>query len=90
MENMKLIDSVDVIGIDMEKAKLLVDEIRSEYLTGVPIMKRDAKARETFMQGLFLDFNRYSTFVDILWDYLINVDNGLEALREMIQEGGQE
>lgn len=90
MENMELIDSVDNICIDMEKAKLLVDEIRTGYLTGVPILGYDEKQRKEFMFDLFMDFNRNSTFLDMLWDYLVNIDNGLGVLRDVIQEGGQE
>lgn len=90
MENIDLIDSVDLISIDMEKAKVLLEEIQSEYLTGIPIMEHDEARKESFMQGLFLEFNRYSTLVDILGDYMEDIEGGLGALREMIQEGTEQ
>lgn len=83
---MELIDSVGLICIDMEKAKVLLEEIQSEYLTGAPMADLDAVQIEDLKERLAAEFNRYSTIADILQDYLGNIDEGLNKLRGELEE----
>ena len=70
-EKMELCDSLDAVSLALTKAKYLYDEIKSAYFDKYdPTMSGNADCAT----GLVYEHPRYSTFLDMLGDYLHEIE----------------
>lgn len=73
-EKMELCDSLDAVSLALTKAKYLYDEIKSAYFDKyAPAIKSDCAT------GLVYEHPRYSTFLDMLGDYLYEIETHIPS-----------
>lgn len=81
-----VVDELGNIDELLEKAGLMSQEIREEYLTGMgPRFISGETKYEDFKVKLVCEFNRYSTFMDIVDDYIVSAKSELTQLRNTIE-----
>lgn len=70
IEKVELCDSLDSVSLALNKARILYDEIKSAYFD-----KYDpaTSGKTDCATGLVYDHPRYSTFLDMLGDYLYEI-----------------
>lgn len=70
-EKMELCDSLDAVSLALNKAKYLYDEIKGAYFDKYdPTMSGKADCAT----GLVYEHPRYTTFLDMLGDYLHEIE----------------
>lgn len=70
-EKMELCDSLDAVSLALTKAKYLYDEIKTAYFDKYdPTMNGKADCAT----GLVYEHSRYTTFLDMLGDYLHEIE----------------
>lgn len=85
MKKQNIIDAVASIEIQMEKAVTMADEIREGFLDGVMPNWTDPKEREDHSYKLLLSFERYSTFTNIMLDYMNGTQKNIAELLESLE-----
>lgn len=70
IEKVELCDSLDSVALALTKARYLYDEIKSAYFDEYDPALKDKTDCAT---GLVYEHPRYSTFLDMLGDYLQEV-----------------
>lgn len=84
MKKQNIIDVVEIIDVQMEKAMAISDEIREGFLDGVMPKWDDPKEREDHSYKLLLSFQRYSNFANIMMDYMYGVQGNITELLESL------
>lgn len=75
IEKVELSDRLDAVTLALNKARILYDEIKSAYFD-----KYDpALNRSNCAAGLVYEHPRYSTFLDMLGDYLQEITTNLPS-----------